>query len=306
MSSSPPEGLTARRATEADAPAINVLVTAADEDIQGWSDSTESDLLDWWREVDLVQDSWLLEDATGELAGYGLLYRHGDLAQLDCFVDPARKGQGIGSWLLTRGEERARETGAPKTHAWCLEPDELAKRLFELIGYHEVRRYYRMLVDLEGPPPEPDWPDGLTVSTMNPDADARAFHATLNEAFAEEWNWVAMPFERWVEFRLKVPDFDPTLCFIVRDGDEIAAVLRAEPNRFASAWIGAVGVRKPWRKRGLGLALLYHTFGEFYRRGLTRIALGVDAQNPTGATRLYERAGMHVAYAAIAYEKELA
>ncbi len=64
--------------------------------------------------------------------------------------------------------------------------------------------------------------------------------------------------------------------------------------------------RKPWRKRGLGLALLHHAFGEFYRRGQPKVALGVDAQNPTGATRLYERAGMHVAYEAVAFQKELA
>jgi ribosomal protein S18 acetylase RimI-like enzyme len=70
--------------------------------------------------------------------------------------------------------------------------------------------------------------------------------------------------------------------------------------------VGAIGVRKQWRRRGLGLALLLHAFGEFYRRGQPRIGLGVDAQNPTGATRLYERAGMHVAYEAIAFEKALA
>ena len=92
----------------------------------------------------------------------------------------------------------------------------------------------------------------------------------------------------------------------MRDGDEIAAALRGEPDRGGAGWVGAIGVRKPWRKRGLGLALLLHAFGEFYRRGQPRIGLGVDAQNPTGATRLYERAGMRVAYEAVAFEKALA
>ena len=92
----------------------------------------------------------------------------------------------------------------------------------------------------------------------------------------------------------------------MRDGDEIAGVLRGEPQRFDAGWVGALGVRKKWRKRGLGLALLHHAFGEFHRRGETKVALGVDAQNPTGATRLYERAGMHVAYEAVAFQKELA
>ena len=127
----------------------------------------------------------------------------------------------------------------------------------------------------------------------------------MDEAFAEEWNFVSTPFEQWVANRIEVPDFDPTLWFIVREGDEIAAVLRGEPELGGAGWVGALGVRPPWRKRGLGLALLHHAFGEFYRRGQPRVGLGVDAQNPTGATRLYERAGMHVAYEAVAFEKEL-
>jgi mycothiol synthase len=64
-------------------------------------------------------------------------------------------------------------------------------------------------------------------------------------------------------------------------------------------------VRRPWRRAGLGLALLRHSFGEFYRRGTYKVVLGVDSQNLTGATRLYERAGMYIELQYDAYEKEL-
>jgi ribosomal protein S18 acetylase RimI-like enzyme len=161
-----------------------------------------------------------------------------------------------------------------------------------------------MIVEHEGEPPVAKWPEGFRVSTFEP-GDARAFHAALGEAFAEEWNFVSTPFEQWVENRIEAPEYDPTLWFIVREEDEIAAVLRGQPELGGAGWVGALGVRPQWRKRGLGLALLHHAFGEFYRRGQPRVGLGVDAQNPTGATRLYERAGMHVAYEAVAFEKEL-
>jgi ribosomal protein S18 acetylase RimI-like enzyme len=187
---------------------------------------------------------------------------------------------------------------------WCLAPDTSARELFELLGYREARRFYRMLVEHENQPPAPVWPDGFRVSTFEP-GDGEAFHDVLVEAFADEWNFVAEPFEEWAERRIDAPDFDPTIWFIVRDGDEFAAVLRGDPDRGGAGWVGALGVRRKWRKRGLGLALLQHAFGEFYRRGQPRVGLGVDAQNPTGATRLYERAGMHVAYEAIAFEKSL-
>ena len=51
--------------------------------------------------------------------------------------------------------------------------------------------------------------------------------------------------------------------------------------------------------------MLHHTFGEFYRRGKERCALGVDATSLTGATRLYEKAGMHVQRKSVSYAKVL-
>ena len=304
MSSSPPDGFTVRPATVDDVSAINELVTAADVDIQGWSESSESELLGWWRYNDLEHDSFVLE-ADGGVAAYAVGFAHGDVLELDGFVHPQRRGQGLGKWLVDRMEARARELEKPNLHAYALAQDERAHRLFELSGMRELRRYYRMMIELDGEPAPAEWPEGLRVETFKRE-DARAFHEAMGEAFEDEWGFVRMPFEEWSEVRfVKDPDYDPTLWFVVREGEEIAAVMRNEPDRSGAGFVGALGVRKPWRKRGLGLALLQHAFGEFYRRGKPRVALGVDAENPTGATRLYERAGMHVAYEVVTYGKEL-
>jgi mycothiol synthase len=302
MSSSLPERFRVRPATIEDAAAINELVVAVDTVVQGWSDSTEAELVDWWRLTDLAPNSWVVEDDS--LAAYGVVIPHGENAETDGYVDPAKTGLGLGSWLLRRAEERARELGSHAALTWCLAPDTNARALFERYGYREVRRFYRMLVEHEDEPAAPEWPEGFRVSTFEP-GDGPGFHAALDEAFADEWNHVSEPYEQWAERRIDVPDFDPMLWFIVREGDELAAVLRCDAERGGAGWIGALGVRRPWRRRGLGLALLRHAFGEFYRRGQPRVGLGVDAENPTGATRLYERAGMHVAYEAAAFKKEL-
>ena len=304
MTSSPPDGFTVRRASLADAPAINDLITAADVNVQGWSDSSEAELLGWWRMMDLEQSSWILE-ADGTVAAYGVGFVHGDMLELDGFVHPERRGQGLGKWLVEQGEARARELGKQRMLAFSLAQDASAHRLFELCGMREQRRYYRMMIELDREPAPAEWPDGLHVETFR-EEDAQAFHDALGEAFEEEWGFVRMPFEEWREMRLvKDPDYDPTLWFVVRDGEEIAAVMRNEPDRSGAGFVGALGVRTAWRKRGLGLALLQHSFGEFHRRGKARVALGVDAENPTGATRLYERAGMHVAYEVVTYGKAL-
>jgi len=115
---------------------------------------------------------------------------------------------------------------------------------------------------------------------------------------------LCIAFEEWSHRKFGKSDFDPTLWMIAWDGDQIAGYSQ---NRFRMGigWIGTLGVRRPWRKMGLGLALLQYSFGEFYKRGTTTIGLGVDASNPTGATRLYQRAGMYVASEFATYEKEL-
>jgi mycothiol synthase len=302
MSSSLPETLVVRPATPDDAEAVNELVVAADVAVQGWSDGTPDELRSWWRRNDPEENSWLvLDDA---VVAYGDYFEHGDRAELDGFVHPERKGEGLGSWLIARAEERARAAGKRRLQTWCLAPDEDTRRLFEHHGFAEARRYYRMLIELEGLPAPPEWPDGLRVATFR-EQDARAFYDAIGEAFAEEWNFVEDPFEEWRTLRLDAPDFDPTLWFLVWDGEEVAAVLRGE-RRGDQGWIGALGVRPAWRKRGLGLALLRHVLADWHRRGVTTVGLGVDAENPTGATRLYERAGMHVGFEAIAFQKELA
>jgi mycothiol synthase len=303
MSSSLPEGFRVRPATVDDAPAINELVVAADTAVQGHSDSTALELVEWWRLTDLAANSWVVEEDS--LAAYAVVVPWGESAETDGFVHPAKTGLGLGSWLLRQGEERVRELGFATALTWCLAPDTGARALFEPSGYREVRRYYRMYVEHEAEPPAPEWPEGFRVSIFEPD-DARAFYAALDEAFAEEWNFVSTPFEEWAARRIDVPGFDPTQWFVVREGDEVVAVLRGDPERGGAAWVGALGVRRQWRKRGIGLALLRHAFAEFYRRGQPRVGLGVDAQNPTGATRLYERAGMHVSYEAVAFERKLA
>jgi ribosomal protein S18 acetylase RimI-like enzyme len=92
------------------------------------------------------------------------------------------------------------------------------------------------------------------------------------------------------------------------DGNEIAGICLCRPvdaEDSESGWVNELGVRRAWRKQGLGFVLLKHAFAAFYARGQKRAALGVDASSLTNATRLYERAGMRVVRQFDQFEKEL-
>ena len=100
--------------------------------------------------------------------------------------------------------------------------------------------------------------------------------------------------------------FDPSLWCVVRAGDEIAAGTICTGDTFGGGWVHALFTRRPWRRQGVGAALLGDSFGRFWERGEHSVGLGVDAANDTGAFRLYERAGMAPALGWVVYEKDLA
>src|SRR5258706_14864989 len=182
--------------------------------------------------------------------------------------------------------------------------NEDAVRLLVAGGYHECRQVWRMVADMQGPPTEPRWPEGIAVRTCVPGQDERIIFDTLEEAFIDHWGHARRSFEEWEEQSVRSESYDPSLWWLALAGDEPAGAIRCRV-RPDGGWVHALGVRRAWRGRGLGKALLLQAFGAFFWRGIYRVALGVDAENPTGATQLYEGAGMRVAAHYTVFQKEL-
>ena len=168
-----------------------------------------------------------------------------------------------------------------------------------------MRVFREMRIELEAPPPAPQWPPGLRVVAFDAQRDARAFHAAGQEAFADHWEHAPRDFASWSKSHLQSERFDPTLWCVVRAGDEIAAGTICAGQTYGGGWIQVVFTRRPWRGQGVGAALLRDAFGRFWERGERSVGLGVDAESATGAFRLYERAGMTPALGWVMYEKEL-
>lgn len=257
----------------------------------------------------------------GRLVGYVEVWLHPPYVAVHVFarVHPQYRGLGIGGFLSDWAEARAREAAIPQAPEGSrvsllqgvLSTDSPTRRLLEEKGYELVRHSFRMEIELQEKPPEPDLPEGIEIRPLERGQE-RAVVRAVREAFRDHWGYMERPFEEefeewqyWIE---NEPEFDPTLWFLAMDGDEIAGVSLCRsrmPEDPDMGFVNSLGVRRPWRRQGLGLALLLHSFREFYERGRCRVGLGVDAQSLTGATRLYERAGMHVARRYVTYEKVL-
>jgi mycothiol synthase len=289
-----------RSATMDDAPAVAELFRSVEESVQGRPSSFDTEAVrGWWQTIPFETNTWLFEEDGTLVAATGCQV-HGDRGNSGGAVRPSAQGRGLGTQLLELVEGRLAEEGATRVHSWAVAADGRAAELFTGRGYHEARRFWEMVIDLDGEPPEP-------AAAIEPfrEEDAVDFHAALEEAFEDHWEPHPEPFEDWWKRQRGRANFDPSLWFVIRDGDEIAAVTRNE-MRTNAGYIGALGVRRPWRGRGYGRALLFHSFREFQRRGSNRVTLGVDAANPTGATQLYESVGMHVEQEEIVWEKSLA
>src|SRR5919198_1757222 len=234
-----------------------------------------------WRTTDLGRDTWAWEH-DGRLVAFGILRSRGEELSVNGFVHPDFRGRGLGTAILQATEARARERGARKLDNGILAVDRAAAALLEANGYCDVRHFYVMTIELDGPPPAPEWPEGLEPRPFERE-HVRAFHAADDEAFADEVDYESEPFEEFVERRVESPHFDPTLWTAVWDGDEIAATLIADRKRFGAGWIAGLGVRRPWRRRGLGRALLLRAFGRYYERGERRGPLhGHPQKTPRG------------------------
>ena len=258
-------------------------------------------------------DAWLVETEEGRIVGYEEFsdeHAHASL-HTDGYVHPDFKGNGIGTTLLCVIEERARREIARaepdlriSLQSSFHNHDERGHSIHTAQGYHVVRYFWRMEINLQEPPPAPVLPEGMELRPFDMEKDAHAVWEATEEAFHDHWGSHFTPFEKWKHYKFDLEDFDPRLWLVAWDGDQIAGFSQNR-CRMGIGWIGTLGVRRLWRQQGLGRALLLQSFGEFYQRGMKTIGLGVDASSPTGATSLYLTAGMHAVSEFVVYEKEL-
>ena len=292
-------------ASPADAPRIAELLNAISEQHYGEADLTAAEVATWFEHEELEV---LLAEEGGRLVGYADRWREAerDRAWLDV---RALAGEAeAGASLLRESERRAQPDVDPGAlaMAYVASVDETMRGVVEAAGYTAIRASYRMSMALDAPV-APDWPEGIEVTTYSP-ADEAAVHEAHQESFRDHWEHKDETIEEWRKWMIASPRFDPSLWFVARDGDEVAGISLCTIHSSGDPEHGfcrVLAVRRPWRRRGLGLALLRHSFVEMRRRGMTKASLGVDAENLTGAVALYERAGMHVERRADCWQKEL-
>lgn len=316
----PPGGFRVRPATLDDAEGIADIVNACSiaevGEVETTAESIRGDLTAPDHEP---EDSVVLETGNGTPVGFLQVWCN--LPPFDeivtiAWVLPELWGRGLSAFLLRLGQARGKEKlhlAAPELrvviHGFRFVGNERAGELFRSLGYEPVRVFRDMRIDLASPTPAPAEIPGIAFRTFVRGADERAVHEALAEAFEDHWGHIFPTFEQFLHQQIEGEGarFDPATWWLATDGGEIvgASLCRAGDRHPGNAVVTDLGVRRAWRGRGIGMALLLMSFAGLRDAGFETVELGVDAESLTGATRLYERAGMHAARAWEVWEMEL-
>jgi len=318
-----PDGFRARPATMDDLSAAVELYEMNEREVLGHTTGFARRFNMFWTAPDCTvgEDVRVVQSPQGKVVGCVKVMAQPPFVQARMIGDvhPECRDRGIGSYLVQWAEERARQItsrapeGARLTlQSWAVAGDERSAALLRDRDMTVARHFVFMRIDFDGPPEAPVWPEGIEVRPVTVAEHGRAISAADEEIFRDHWGFAPKSdeeaYERFRHWTEHDPDLDESLWFVAFADDEIAGVSICWPKAEedpATGYIGILGVRRAWRGKGLGLALLRHSFGEFHRLGKRHAALHADAENITGALRLYTKAGMHIARQYRHFEKEL-
>jgi mycothiol synthase len=306
-----PAGYTVRPATEDDVDAVVAVANAYDVADFGRADTAREHVADDFRDpgFDLERNTWLVLEPGGRVVAFGLSgVEHPGVVEAFGRVHPEHADRGIGSFLVGATEGRAAElvrggAEALLIHNSTTSTDVAARRLMDARRYRLVRYFWHMerslgRADLEVPEGRGD---ATVVLAVDGGDEMREARVALDEAFHE--HWLAHPWDH-EEWRRHLRSAEGAVLVALLDG-EVAGVVTFRPTSHGG-WIEELGVREPWRGRGLGALLLRHAFARLAETGMHEVRLNVDTENATGATRLYERVGMRVRREWLIHEKPAA
>ena len=163
-------------------------------------------------------------------------------------------------------------------------------------GYTPVRYFFEMIRPMSKPIGEHPLPEGLEIRPVKPE-EYRTIWDGDNEAFRDHWGY-SEPTEEQYQAWLKDRNFRPELWKVAWDGDQVAGMVgnfidpkENEEYKRKRGYTEDIWVRRPWRGIGLAKALIAESNRMFKEMGMEETALGVDAENPSGALKLYTSMG---------------
>ena len=273
--------------------------------------------------VDQDRDLSLWEDANQRLIGFGELSINeptpDNLADgnLWFFVHPVARDGNLDRQIIAWAESRMQEVGKaqqgqPKLLTWSRNSRVDRIATLEQYGFEASRQFLFLTQTLPEVIPTPQLPPGFTIRAIDCERDARAWVNLHNQSFANTWNYHPLTVERY-RCRLQDPDYLPELDLVAIDPNgKFASICLCVIDRTQNAfrgrkegWVALLFTHPDFQQRGLARAMLLNGLDRLKNLGMDIAKIGVDAENPFGARKLYESVGFEYVHTNIAYVKQL-
>jgi mycothiol synthase len=313
---------TARPAALEDLPAVLALLHLNSQQLIGEADDDADEIRAAWTAptFEIDHDTRVVFDTSGALVGYAIVELDRPMVPiLDVYVHPERweEDADLADWLMTWAIDRARagiarspEGMRVAVSAWTNADEAAYIAVLERHGMTAYRYGLQMRIALEDAPLPPEPIAGITIRPADEGDDWRAVLDAVIDAWRDHRGFIDQDFEeRYATFRHRWEEqYVPGAWLLALEGERIVGFSLCTPVHAENPLLGAVhtlGVRREARRRGIALALLRASFAALYALGNRGVTLWVDADSLTGATRVYERAGMSVFTRSVGYELEL-
>lgn len=278
-------------------------------------------------EVDSAGGIKLWENKEGKLVGgMTLSIPHESIngkldARLHFQVHPQARNKGLEQEIMDGASQRVREIARERNQPAVMRagldystPEYIAYQqgLLDEQGFTPVRYFFKMARPLGQPVPEPQFPAGFTMRHSQGEADIEPWVDVFNQSFIDHWNHHPMLVESHRNW-LQSPNYnrERDLICLAPDGRFAAFCFcwidladNIHSNR-KEGWIDMLGTRRGFRNMGLGRAMLLAGMRRLKADGMDTAVLGVDAENPSGALKLYESVGFYKVHTTASYQKEL-
>ena len=300
----------ARAVTMADVPVLTDLFHRISMDATGTVDTSEDEVRDdlVGPRFDIAKDTLLMLDSNGRALVYGQAYdEHDDRGYIDVYVDPefddatfAQVAAAAVRASLDRLTEAVRERSGAGTvaAAGLYRGEDRMLAAYRSQGFEPSTTYWRMSIDIgDGDDFTVVLPDNVEIKAVNPDDDEVMAQAVelLNDTFSGHHGHVELNVDDYAKSWRETTRYDPTAWWFAYDEGALVGLCIGDEAKLAEnfGYVPSLGVRTAARGKGIARALLLTSFDEYARRGRTKVQLGVDTANDTGATRLYESVGMN-------------
>jgi mycothiol synthase len=306
----PPAGYTVRPSTREDLDDIAALIQAVDRQDEGIVDPVRGHLEDDWANplFDAPLDTLVVVAESGEPAAYASAWGIEPTSSVEAWINvhPDHRGRGLGTWLVGWAEARSRRYLSRPGTSTLLRPSVSSSgaggAFLRGLGYRHVRTFWHMQRRLDGSEQAGPEPQGVSIRPYR-DGDGPVLHRVLEASFEDHFGFEPMAYDAWEEAMLRAPSSDLSLVFLAEKGGDVVGALTTAIDE--EAWVAELGVLEAHRGTGIGLALLQRAFAELATRGWKIVKLNVDGENRSGATRLYESAGMTRGRSWHFYEKRI-